>query len=71
MRRAKPRAADQALRLERGGFSAGRRAAFGCAVLFSAWPVISYRNRLGMVSRGLPHLRRVRASDSVSRSWAA
>lgn len=36
----------------------------------SAWPVISYRKRLAIVCRGLPHLRRVNASEKVSSSWA-
>ena len=34
----------------------------------SAWPMISYRNRLGMVSRGLPHFIRVSDSERLSRS---
>jgi len=44
------------------------RLAMACGL--SAWPVISYRKRLGIVSRGLPHFMRVSGKDSVSRSRA-
>ena len=41
-----------------------------CFSIFSACPVSSYRNRLGMVGRLLPHFIRDRASVIVRRSRA-
>lgn len=47
-------------------FLAGERV--GCGR--SAWPMSSYRKRLGTDGRGFPHFMRVNASEIVRRSWA-